>query len=433
MSAPLASDPLWEATARPAPDAPPLKGDARADVVVIGGGFCGISCALHLAEAGCDTMLLESQAFGWGASGRNGGQLIPCFKDNPDDLIARHGPELGNAMADLGASGGDLVASLIARHDIDCAFHRDGWIQGVHSQAALPAIEERARQWQARGRDVRILGQGEVAALTGCDQYVAGYLDPNGGGLNPMSLARGMAQAAQRLDAQLHAKSPAEHIVRDGSGWRVTTPKGAVRCDQIVLATGAYSGNLLPALRRSILPMQSLQIATEPLPEDIRASILPGDPVVSDTRRLLIYFRLNEEGRLVFGGRGSTRGDGMKAAHLARLESTMRRYFPQIGDVAVRYRWAGQVDLTPERALRVHRPEPGIWAVIGFSGRGVAIAPAVGKALADAVMRGSADDLPLAVTPMRPLPFHAVRRPAMAAAIGWAWLRDRLDRAGPRA
>lgn len=428
-----ASDSLWEATARPARGTPPLKGEARAYVVVIGGGFCGISCALHLAEAGCDTMLLESHTFGWGASGRNGGQLIPCFKDNPDDLIARHGPDLGNAMAELGASGGDLVASVIDRHDINCAFHRDGWILGVHSQTALPAIKERARQWRSRGRNVRILDRGEVAALTGCDQYVAGYLDPSGGGLNPMSLARGMAQAAQRLGARLHANSPAEHIARDGSGWRVTTPRGAVRCDQIVLATGAYSGNLVPVLRRSILPMQSLQLATEPLPKDIRSSILPGDHVLSDTQRLLIYFRLNEEGRLVFGGRGSTGGDGMKAAHLARLENTMRRYFPQIGDVPVRYRWAGQVDLTPERALRVHRPEPSIWAVIGFSGRGVAIAPAVGRALADAVMRGNADDLPLAVTPMRPLPFHAVRRPAMAATICWAWLRDRLDRARSRA
>ncbi|MFX0540874.1 NAD(P)/FAD-dependent oxidoreductase [Roseovarius sp. S4756] len=430
MSALLAPDPLWEATARPAPDAPPLEGETHADVVVIGGGFCGISCALHLAEAGCDTVLLEAEAIGFGASGRNGGQLIPCFKDNPEDLIVRHGPELGNAIADLGESGGDLVAGMIERHNIDCAFHRDGWILGVHAQAALTAVEERARQWQARGRDVRILGREEVAALTGCDKYVAGYLDPAGGGLNPMSLARGMAEVAQRLGARLHSRSPAERIERDGTGWRVTTPRGSVRCGRIVLATGAYSGNLIPALRRSMLTMQSMQIATGVLPEEVRASILPGGHVVSDTRRLLLYFRLNEEGRLVFGGRGSTGGEGIKPAHLSRLESTMRDYFPQIGTVPVRYHWAGQVDLTPERALRVHRPEPGIWAVIGFSGRGVAIAPAVGKALAEAVMRDSDEALPLAVTRMQPLPFHAARRPALAAAIGWAWLRDGLDHAG---
>lgn len=426
-------DSLWRATAQPEPDAPALTGEERTDVLVVGGGFCGLSCALHLAEGGCDTMLLESHGFGWGASGRNGGQLIPCFKDNPDDLIARHGAELGGAMADLGAAGGDLVADLIARHGIDCAFHRNGWIHAVHARSALPAIEQRARQWQARGRDVRILGQDEVAALTGFDGYVAGYLDPTGGGLNPMSLARGLAKAAQRLGARLHADSPALHITREGGEWRVRTPGGAVRCRQVVLATGAYSGDLLPALRRSILPMQSLQIATEPLPENLRAMILPRGHVVSDTRRLLLYFRLNEEGRLVFGGRGSTGGEAMKPAHLARLESTMRQNFPQIGDIPLRYRWAGQVDLTPERALRVHHPEPGFWAVIGFSGRGVAIAPAVGKALAGAVMQGNTDGLPLPVTKMRPLPFHALRRPAMAVAVGWAWLRDRFERVNGRA
>ncbi|MEX1234886.1 MAG: FAD-binding oxidoreductase [Roseovarius sp.] len=428
MKPALATGSLWEATAEPAPDAPPLEGETQADVAVVGGGFCGLSCALHLAEGGRDTVLLEAQSCGWGASGRNGGQLIPCFKDDPEDLVARHGPELGGAMADLGAGSGDLVAGLIARHDIECAFHRDGWILGVHSQAALPAIKERARQWQARGRDVRLLGRDEVAALTGCDHYVAGYLDPTGGGLNPMSLARGLAKAAQRAGARIHASSPATRIERAADGWRVITPRGVVSCGQIVLATGAYSGGLVPALRRSILPMQSLQIATEPLPDDIRASILPGDHVVSDTQRLLLYFRLNEEGRLVFGGRGATGGEGIKPAHLARLEATMRNYLPQIGDIPVRYHWAGQVDLTPERALRVHRPEPGIWTVIGFSGRGVAIAPAVGKALAAAVMRGNTDEFPLPVTPMRPLPFHAARRPVMAAAIGLAWLRDRLDR-----
>lgn len=429
----VAPDSLWQATAQPEPEAPALAADERADVVVIGGGFCGLSCALHLAEGGCDTILLESHGFGWGASGRNGGQLIPCFKDNPEDLIARHGPELGGAMANLGAGGGDLVADLIARHGIDCAFHRDGWIHAVHSQSALPAIKERARQWQARGRDVRMLERDQVAALTGCNDYVAGYLDPSGGGLNPMSLARGMAYAAQRLGARLHAASPARRIERQGDGWRVTTPGASVRCNQIVLATGAYSGDLVPALQRSILPMQSLQIATEPLPADVRATILPEDHVLSDTRRLLLYFRLNEQGRLVFGGRGSTGGEAMKPAHLARLEATMRKCFPQVGDIPLRYRWAGHVDLTPERALRVHHPEPGFWAVIGFSGRGVAIAPAVGKALAEAVIRDSTDGLPLPVTPMRPLPFHALRRPAMTAAIGWAWLRDRLERADGRA
>lgn len=426
MNAAVPSNSLWEATATPAPASASQDGNMRTEVVVVGGGFCGLSCALHLAQNGVDTVLLEAQSPGWGASGRNGGQLIPCFKADPEDLIERLGPDLGGAMADLGAGAGDLVAGLIERYGIDCGFHRDGWILGVHSNAALPAVRERARQWQERGRDVRLLGREEVAALTGCDRYVAGYLDPTGGGLNPLSLARGLA-AAQEMGARLYTDSPALSIETDGKGWTVETGRGVVRCDQVVVATGAYSGNLIPELRRSILPMQSLQIATEPLPETLRKTILPKGHVVSDTRRLLTYFRVTEEGRLVFGGRGSTGGENMKSAHLVRLEAAMRGCFPQIGTIPVTYRWAGQVDLTPERALRVHCPKPGLWAVIGFSGRGVAIAPAVGKALASAVMARDARHLPLPVSPVRPVPFHGLRRPAMALAVGWSWLRDRIE------
>jgi glycine/D-amino acid oxidase-like deaminating enzyme len=272
-----------------------------------------------------------------------------------------------------------------------------------------------------------MLDRAEVAALTGTDIYVGGYLDNGGGGLNPMSLARGLAGAAQRAGARVHTGSPATTITREAGGWRVTTPRGSLRGNQVVTATGVYSGALIPELQRSILPVQSIQIATAPLPADMRTQLMPQGHVVSDTRRLLLYFRLTEEGRLVFGGRGALGGEIIQAAHVAMLERTMRRSFPQIGDTPITHHWAGQVDLTADRRLRVHWDAQGLWSVIGFSGRGVAVAPMVGKAVAEAVLAQSAQDLPLPVTPVRPLPFHALRKPAMAVAIGVSRLRDRLE------
>ncbi|QIE46717.1 FAD-binding oxidoreductase [Pseudohalocynthiibacter aestuariivivens] len=419
---------LWEATARPAPESVPLEGTTQADVAVIGGGFCGLSCALRLASGGADTVLLEAEAPGFGASGRNGGQLISGFKDDPETLIALHGPERGEAIARLGVSAGDMVADLIAEHRIDCAFHRDGWIQAIHTESELPRLENRARQMRARGQNVQMLDRTEVAALTGTDIYAGGYLDADGGGLNPMSLARGMAEAAQGAGARIHTDSPATAVTRDAKGgWCITTPRGTLHAAQVVMATGVHSGAVTPALQRSVLPVQSIQIATAPLPPDVRGTLMPEGHVVSDTRRLLLYFRVTEEGRLVFGGRGALGGEAIRAGHVDMLERTMRRSFPQITDAPVTHHWAGQVDLTVDRRLRIHWDEHGLWSVIGFSGRGVAIAPAVGRAVADAVLAQSPRDLPLPITPVRPVPFHALRKPAMSVAIGISRLRDRLE------
>lgn len=419
---------LWEATATPAPVTEPLVGHASADVVVIGGGLCGLSCALHLAEAGASVVLLEAKDAGWGASGRNGGQVIPCFKEDPDAMCSRLGTDLGERVSLLGASGGELVANLVHRYGIDCAYRRDGWILGLHSRHKLPALERRARQWQQRGRAVNILGKAETASLTGTDLYEAAYHDPDGGALNPLSFSRGLARAAMQEGVRLYSRSPATAVLRHNGRWSVRTDSGEVDAPQVVVATGAYSGDILPKVRRSVLPVQSIQIATPPLPEPLCQSILPQGHVVSDSRRLLLYFRRQEEGRLVFGGRGSLGGDKISAKHLLKLYEAMQASFPALGDIGVDYAWAGLVDITSDRHLRVHVPAPGLKIIIGFNGRGVAIAPAVGRAVASSLSSGSLQELPLPVSKLRPVPFHGLRLPAMALAVRWYRLRDWLGR-----
>jgi glycine/D-amino acid oxidase-like deaminating enzyme len=418
---------LWAATADENFAGDVFEGDATTDVAIIGGGFCGLSAALHLAKAGVAATLLEANAIGWGASGRNGGQVISCFKDDPETLIGRHGPDLGERMSALGASAGDLVADMITQYGIRCDFRRDGWVLGMHGPAMRRALEERTRQWQARHLPVRMLDRAATATLLGTDGYEGAYLDPRGGALNPLSFARGLARAASEKGVRIHAQSPVLSIARNGNRWRLDTPHGTMRADKVLIVTGAYSGALRPELERSILPVQSIQIATRPLPDALRAGILPQGTVVSDTRRLLHYFRFDAAGRFVFGGRGSLRGDTIAPAHVRSIANAMAATFPQLSGEGIDYKWAGNVDITADRRLRVHELAPGLVAVIGMNGRGVGLAPAVGRAVAAALTQDTLAQLPLPVSPVRPVPFHGLRLPAMALVAEWYRLRDRLE------
>ena len=216
-------------------------------------------------------------------------------------------------------------------------------------------MTSRACQWQARGRNVQMLDKAATANLLRTDSYLAGYLDPEGGALNPLSFARGLARALIDEGGQLFTGSRALQLQREVNGrWLVVTRCGHVSTGQVVIATGAYSDGLCGSLKHSTLPVQSIQIATAPMPIDLRSSILPAGHVVSDSRRLLLYFRQQEDGRLVFGGRGSLGGTQIKPSHVKRVDKAMRLTFPQLGKVPIEHVWAGLVDLTLDRRLRVH-------------------------------------------------------------------------------
>ncbi len=419
---------LWAATAPPAAATETLAGSVRADVAIVGGGFMGLSAALHLAEAGAQVALVEAHAPGWGASGRNGGQVIPGWKDDPETLAARLGPDLGERMAALGDGAADLVHALIARHGIDCDLRRDGWIHALHGAAPRAQAERRARAWQRFGAPVRLLDAAETNALLGTSAYAGGYLDPRGAGLNPLAYARGLARAAMRHGARLFAPAAATGLAREDGVWRVAVPPGQILAGQVLIATGAYSGDLVPKLRRSVLPVQSIQVATAPLPEPVRRGITPGGQVASDTRRLLLYFRLDAAGRLVFGGRGALRGEAPAPAYLRAVTEAMHRTFPAVRDAPVAHAWAGLIDLTQDRFLHVHQLAPGLVGVVGLNGRGVAQATAIGKALAEA-LSGSFAALPLPVTTLRAVPLHGLRLPAMALVAAAYRMRDRLEAA----
>ena len=286
---------VWAATATPASPYQSLSRDTQVDVAVVGAGFTGLSCALHLAERGYKVAVLDAFEPGWGASGRNGGQIIAGLKHDPDELESTFGPRLGKAMVREFGAGADLVSSLVERYAIACDLRRTGWIQGAHGPKAFESVvRPRFEQWKARGVDARLLGREETASLIGSDAgaYCGGWLDPRGGVLQPLSYARGLAAGAMSKGAAIYAGTPARRLLSNGSGWKIETDGPSISAGKVVLATNAYTDDLWPGLRQTVIPVTSFQIATKPLPAGMRQTLLPGGQGVSDTRRLLIYFQI---------------------------------------------------------------------------------------------------------------------------------------------
>lgn len=418
---------LWAATAEPGRAFPSLARELRAKTAVIGGGFTGLSTALHLAEAGHDVVVLEAKAIGWGASGRNGGQVIAGLKYDPDELEEMFGPELGPRVVRAVGDGPDYLFRLIERLGLRCDARQNGWIQPAHSERALATVERRARQWQRRGVSARILDQREVARLLGSNAYLGGWLDPRGGGIQPLSYARELARAAAERGARIHAGSPALRVERAGHGWRVATPGGAVIADTLVLATNAYTDGLWPGLKHSVVPAYSLQIATNPLPESVRRTILPEGQVASDTLRLLRYYQIDGGGRFVLGARGpfhenvALRDAGEQIRHVRQL-------YPQLDGVTLGHVWSGQVAMTADHLPHLHVLARGVFAGLGFNGRGVALTTTMGGFLAALASGTPAEAIDFPVTPLKPLPLHGFNRFGVRAITVYYRLCDRLGR-----
>ena len=426
MAEPFPLEPsLWTATAPPAPPTPPLEQSATADVCVIGGGYAGLSTALHLAERGVRTLVLEAKEPGYGGSGRNGGQVIPGLKYDPDDLEAKFGRERGEKLVAFAGRTADAVFDLIAKHKMDVPHARNGWIQGAHSSSSVEETRRRAAQWARRGAPVAWLDKAETDRHLGTTQYLASWIDRRGGAVQPLAYARGLAKAALAAGVAVYGQTEATHLARETGRWVVTTQGGArVTADKVAICTNAYAGDLWPGLRRTVIAPNSYQIATEPLSDNIRKSILPFGQVSSDARKLLLYFRLDDQGRLLLGGRGPFR-EPRDAGDWKHLEAMLPRLFPQVKGARIDYRWCGRVAITRDFLPHLHEPAPGLLIDIGCMGRGVALQTALGRAMADYMVSGDAEALPLPLEPIQPLPFHALNKLYFAAAVAWYRFLDR--------
>lgn len=416
---------LYAATSRPAPLTPAVDGDKRVSVAVVGGGFTGLSAALHLAERGVATAVLEAHEPGWGASGRNGGQVNPGLKYDPDQIELDFGPDLGRRMIEFSANAPNVVFNLIRAHQIQCEARQGGTLRAAYSPSNARQVRSTAEQCIRRNMPVELLEGDQLAAMTGTGRYLAAVLDRRGGTVNPLGYARGLAEAAIRAGAAVHGASPAQSITREGSEWAVRTPGGTVRAEKLVLATNAYTDNLWPKLRRSIVPVFSGIVATEPLPTPLAERILAEGTALYENGQITVYYRVDTEGRLLMGGRCPMR-DGATKDTLARLVRYAERLWPELRGVDWTHAWNGQLAVTTDHYPHVHEPEPGVLICLGYNGRGVAMATAMGGELARRLTGTPANELNMPLTDLKEIPLHGLWRLGAAARIAYGQVRDAI-------
>ncbi len=417
---------LYADTAIPAPDLSPLDGDARASVAIVGGGYTGLSTALHLAEAGVDVILIEAHEIGWGCSGRNGGQVNPGLKPDPDEVERDFGPDLGRRMVALSYAAPDRVFGLIRRFGIECEARQGGTLRAAINDASAAAVESLAAQCQARSMPVVHLDASAIAGATGTTRYRAALLDKRGGSINPLSYARGLASAARAAGAKLHTGTRALGLRRTGSGWTIETATGTLSADRIVIGTNGYTDDLWPKLRQTIIPVYSAITATEPLPPAIRAQVSPGGSVLYELGWDVVYYRVDEAGRLLMGGRGPQREDRGEPDY-AHLVAYATKLWPALKGIGWTHRWAGQVAITADHYPHLHEPAPDAHLVLGYNGRGVAMATTMGALVAQRIQGAAEQDIDMPIRrELKPFWMHDFWRVGVAARMAYGCVRDRM-------
>jgi glycine/D-amino acid oxidase-like deaminating enzyme len=394
-------DSLWAAVTPQGPELPELTGTQQADVIVIGAGFTGLSTALHLRESGIDVAVVEAAEPGWGASGRNNGQVIPTLsRPDPEDIIAKHGAAGERFVAMLRDSASTLF-DVVQKYKIEAEHEQSGWVQPVHSPGRIRIAERRVKQWSKFGAPVELLSRDEVRDMTGSDAWYGGFWNKTGGHVNPLALARGLARAALGLGARIYARSPAISFERRDDKWIVKTEKGEISGRALVVATNAYSGefskSLVPEIATEVMPVLSWQMSTQPLSDNVRKTIIPGRQAVSDTHGELYFARYDARNRLITGG--AVLGPGNKVERIkARVTERLQRLWPQIGDIKFDYVWNGYVGMTADFLPRIHRLGPNAYGWTGCNGRAVALTIPLGRELAKAVQGVPESELALPFT-----------------------------------
>jgi glycine/D-amino acid oxidase-like deaminating enzyme len=416
---------IYAATAVPPLALPQLEADRNVKVAIIGGGFAGLSTALHLAEQGVEAIVLEAREPGWGASGNNGGQLNPGLKLDPDTIEATFGPDLGSRMIAFSYNTPVFTLELIRRLGIACDARQNGTLRAAYHESHARAVETTAAQCIARGMPVRLLDREALRTMTGTDRYVRAMFDARGGDVHPLNYARGLARAVLAAGSAIYGETPAISLSREGARWRVETPRATLRADQVLLATNGFTDDLWPGLRQTVVPLFSSIAATAPLPDAVARQIMPTRSVLYESGHITVYYRVDASNRLLMGGRGPMRWirDANAVAYLMRYAE---RLWPALAGTAWTHGWNSRLAMTADHYPHVHEPAPGVLAYLGCNGRGVALATAMGQQLAKRLAGGEAARIDLPITPLRPIRFHAGWPVGVRGAVLLGRVRDRL-------
>ncbi len=395
---------IWEHLTPPRTPTHKLQTQLEADVVVVGGGLTGLSAAYHLAISGRSVTLLEGHTIGWGGSGRNNGQVIPTLAAmEPAAMQSRYG-DRAEAFIHMVRDSASELFGFIKAHKLACDAAQTGWFQPAHSPSHLRLSEARVTAWQKHGAAAELLDKPAGDALLGSSHWHGGMLNPAGGHINPLKLSHELARLCTQAGVHIYEHSPATAIAHTGEGWNVTTPEGAISANAVLLATNAYTGPLAPEIQRSMVPLTAYQLATAPLTEAQRATIVPARQAISDTRGDLWYFRYTSDHRLVTGAALLLK-PGAKARLPALLKRRLETAFPSLAPLAFSHVWNGYVGITADFTPRFHELGPNFFAFTGYNGRGLALTLPIGREFANKI-NGQPCALPFEAP--RQIPLHGV-------------------------
>ncbi len=414
---------LWSAGLdQPMATGGPLPADT--DVAIIGGGITGLAAAIELARGGARVALLEAQQLGWGASSRNGGMVLTGLKLDAAALIKAYGPQLAQRLFRSSLAAIDAVEQLVREERISCDFVRSGHLLVAAKPSHVAALShEQATLRDQFGHSTELIGQADLAQEIGSLAYYGGLVDRRSAALNPARYVAGLASAAERAGAGLHSGAAVTRVGRQKGGFCLHLAQGELRADQVLIASGGYTGRATPALRRKIFPLGSYIIATEPLGDDLARSLIPHGRMVFDTRHLLSYYRLTPDRRMLFGGRAAFFPETPRTVRESAimLQRAMVQVFPQLRDTPLAYAWGGTLDAAFD--LMPHAGErDGLRFALGYAGHGVALATYLGRLLA-AQMLGRQADNPFASIPFPGAPLGLYNGQPWFLPFAGAWYR----------
>ena len=416
---------LYADTASAPISTPPLDGDLSVSVAIVGGGFTGLSTALHLAEQGVDVAVLEAHEPGWGASGRNGGQVNPGLKHDPDEIEATFGPELGRRMVEMSWNAPNFVFDLIKRHQIQCEARQSGTLRAAHSEVSIRGLRASYEQGARRGMPVELFDRDAMRDATGTTRYICALMDRRGGHVQPLSYARGLARAAVQAGSKVFGDTRVLGATQSAGRWHLATSNGTVSAEKLVLATNGYTDDLWPRLRRTIVPVYSGIIASEPIPEAIARDVLPVRSALYELGQVTVYYRMDAQNRLLIGGR-CRQSSVSNPDEMQFLKRYALKLWPQLAPFKFTHGWNGQIGVTLDHYPHIHEPADGVLVCLGYNGRGVAMSTTMGPELARRVIGGRAADINMPITDLKTIPMQGLWRTAVAARVTYGRIRDYL-------
>lgn len=394
---------LWNASAVEADYRNPMDGDAQVDVAIVGGGYTGLSTALHCAQKGLSARVLEAQQIGFGGSGRNVGLVNAGLWLPPQKVREMLGDTYGPRLIKLFGAGPSMVFDLIEKHQIQCEVTRTGTIHAAHGPSGFEDLRGRHEEWQRLGEPVDLLSRDDIAKMIGTRHFHGGLVDHRCGTINPMGYCRGLARSAIAAGAEINTGVRATKLRRVGDRWKVETDRGVVTAKSVILGTNAYTDDLWPDLKRIFTMIHYFQFATKPMGPEA-AHILPGRQGLWDTGQIMFNVRRDAFDRLLIGSMGKVVGTKDHGLSHRWAQKQIARIFPELGPVEFDEAWHGQIAMTPDHLPRIYELDQNLFTPIGYNGRGITTGTIFGKTMADLLAGMDRADLPLPITDVKTVP-----------------------------